>query len=68
MKKIVDEDELVRLLDNFAESEVGRLKVQVKENLVTDGPVRTYHIGRCDIGSPFAKGTPFDVLPDDSCN
>ena len=26
---------------------------------------KKYHYGRCDIGSPFAKGTPFDVS--DSC-
>ena len=41
----------------------GRLKVNVVEGqgeLVS----RQYHHGRCDVGSPWACGTAFDVLDD----
>ena len=43
--------------------EGGRLKVNVVEGqgeLVS----RQYHHGRCDVGSPWACGTAFDVLDD----
>ena len=55
-------DDIVKMLDNFASSEEGRLKVKVSEEL-EEGPVkREYHLGRCDINSAFACGIPFDVL------
>jgi hypothetical protein len=58
-----DVETLVALLDGFARTEGGRLKVNVVEGqgeLVS----RQYHHGRCDVGSPWACGTAFDVLDD----
>ncbi|MCM1090398.1 MAG: hypothetical protein NC092_04035 [Butyrivibrio sp.] len=54
-------DDIIRLLDNYAESGGSRMKLQVVEG---DGNVisRKYHHGRCDVGSPWATGQAFDVL------
>lgn len=54
-------DDIIRLLDNYAESGGSRMKLQVTEG---DGSVisRKYHHGRCDVGSPWANGQAFDVL------
>ena len=55
-----DIEAIIALLDGYAESEGSRLKLQVTEG---DGKVidKKYHHGRCDIGSPWAKGEPFDL-------
>ena len=57
-------EDIIKLLDNYTESGVSRLKLNVVEG---DGEVisRQYHHGRCDIGSPWAKGQAFDVLEDE---
>ena len=53
----IDLDEVVKRLDTFAASDQGRLKVTVSEE-VPEGEVdKKYHLGRCDVGSPWAKGT-----------
>lgn len=57
-------DDIVKMLDGFAESETGRLKVKVSEDLPAGTVEKVYHHGRCDIGSVFACGIPFDVLED----
>ena len=62
--KVKDIDEIVKMLDDFADSDVSRLKVKVSEELESGTDKREYHLGRCDIGSPFACGTPFDVTDD----
>lgn len=56
-----DIDALVALLDGCAVAGDSRIKVDVVEG---EGEVvaRQYHHGRCDIGSPWACGTAFDVL------
>lgn len=54
-------DDIISLLDNYTESGGSRLKLKVVEG---DGEVisKEYHHGRCDVGSPWAKGESFDVL------
>lgn len=56
-----DVDALVALLDGCTRAEESRIQVKVVEG---GGEVlsRQYHHGRCDIGSPWACGTAFDVL------
>ena len=56
-----DIENIIRLLDGFCTAEESRLKLEVTED--TENTKREYHHGRCDVGSPWAKGTPFDVLP-----
>ena len=54
-------EDIINLLDNYAMSGGSRLKLKVVEG---EGEVisRQYHHGRCDVGSPWAKGEAFDVL------
>lgn len=60
-------DDVIRMLDNMANSGVSRIKVETSEN-VADGEVKkAYHHGRCDVGSPFATGKLFD-LEDPGCD
>lgn len=61
-KEAVDIDNLVGILDSFAESNVGRLKLKVSDESPQGSINKQYHHGRCDIGSPWAKGESFDVL------
>lgn len=57
-------EDIVKLLDGYANAGVGRLKLKVVDG---DGGViaKQYHHGRCDVGSPWAKGQAFDVLEDE---
>lgn len=55
-------DELVEMLDNFSNSETGRLKVKMSDEEIEGGVKKEYHHGRCDINSPWACGASFDVL------
>ncbi len=60
-----DIDKIVNMLDSFAQSETARMKLRVSED-VEDGKVeKVYHHGRCDVGSPWAKGQACDVLEED---
>ena len=54
-------DDIIRILDDYAAAGGGRMKLNVVDG---DGEIvsRQYHHGRCDIGSPWAKGQAFDVL------
>lgn len=56
-----DIDALIALLDGRTRAGDSRIKVDVIEG---EGEMlsRRYHHGRCDIGSPWACGTAFDVL------
>lgn len=58
-----DEDALVAMLDGCVSAGESRIRIQVVEG---QGEVieRRYHHGRCDVGSPWACGTAFDVLED----
>lgn len=55
-------DDLVKILDGFASSDSGRLKVFMSDELEQGATKKEYHHGRCDINSPWAKGCAFDVL------
>ena len=59
-----DVDEIIKLLDGYTQAGGSRLKIDVVEG---QGEVlsRQYHHGRCDVGSPWACGTAFDVLEDE---
>ena len=57
-------EDIISLLDNYTAAGGSRLKLKVIEG---DGAVisRQYHHGRCDVGSPWARGTAFDVLEEE---
>ena len=56
MNGISDVDNIVALLDQKVESGVGRIKVQVDEDMKDGAVSERYHHGRCDVASPFATG------------
>ena len=52
-----DIEEIIRMLDGKAAAGVSRIKVMVDETENAEAVKEEYHHGRCDIGSPWAKGT-----------
>ena len=57
-------EQIVAMLDSFASSDASRMKVNVSDEYMQGEVKKQYHHGRCDIGSPWAKGCAFDVLED----
>ena len=53
----MDIDEVIKMIDGKMESGVGRLKVSCDDEQEKDTVKEQYHLGRCDVGSPWAKGT-----------
>ena len=50
-------EDVVKMLDEKTSGGVSRIKVEVS-NEQEEGTVSTaYHHGRCDVGSPWAKGS-----------
>lgn len=58
-------EQIIAMLDGFASSDASRLKLEVSDEYNKGEVKRQYHHGRCDIGSPWAKGCAFDVLEDE---
>ena len=55
-------EDIVNILDAFAASDDrARMKIKMSDELEEGAVKREYHYGRCDIGSAFCKGTPFDL-------
>lgn len=63
-----DIDNLLEILDSFCNAGESRMKLDISEEVASGDTKREYHHGRCDIGSPWAKGTAFDVLEDEKEN
>ncbi len=53
----MDVNELVDMIDGKMSSGVSRLSIGFSEDLNTGVKKESYHHGRCDVGSPWAKGT-----------
>lgn len=69
---MTSEEDIIAMLDKLTKNEVSRIKINVEDNSeesassdATTSPVNEYHHGRCDVGSPWAKGCAFDVLEDE---
>lgn len=60
-----DIDNLLKILDGFCTAGESRMKLDVSEEVASGDTKKAYHHGRCDIGSPWARGAAFDVL--DEC-
>jgi len=50
-------DDFINIIESQMSGGVSRLKVYQSENLEEDEVKKAYHHGRCDVGSPWAKGT-----------
>lgn len=57
-----DIENLIKILDGFCDAEESRMKLNVTEKISPGKTEHRYHHGRCDVGSPWAKGEAFDVL------
>ncbi len=55
-------DDIVNMLDGFIDKDVSRFKITTSEEMEEGEIKEVYHHGRCDVGSPWAKGCSFDVL------
>lgn len=62
--KVSEEDieNVLKLLEVFSKTETSRMKIETAEDRSPGEVVRKYHYGRCDVGSPWARGEHFDVL------
>lgn len=50
-------DDLINMIDGKMNSGVSRLKVGFSEEVDEGQKKEAYHLGRCDVGSPWATGT-----------
>lgn len=50
-------DDVIKMIDGKMEDGVSRLKVSFDDEQEQDTVKEQYHLGRCDVGSPWAKGT-----------
>ncbi len=55
-------DDIVKMLDGFIDKDVSRFKITTSDEIEEGETKEVYHHGRCDVGSPWAKGCSFDVL------
>lgn len=59
-----DIENMLAILEKFGKSDVSRLNVSVSDEMKAGKSAKVSHHGRCDVGSPWAKGDAFDVLED----
>ena len=55
-------DNIVNMLDSLMGSNYSRVKVDVDDTVPESSFKKEYHHGRCDVGSPWARGCSFDLL------
>lgn len=55
-------EDIVKMLDELTTSGDSRIKIEMAQE--QQGVKRSYHLGRCDIGSAFDCGTPIPVEDD----
>lgn len=56
-----DLDRVMEMLDFMTEAGVSRIKVEMSDTVSEGTFQKTYHHGRCDVGSPFATGQLYDL-------
>lgn len=54
-------DDVIKMLDGMVTKEISRMKIETSGEVTEGEAKRTYHHGRCDVGSPFATGKLFDL-------
>ena len=56
-----DLDRVIQTLDYLTGTDVCRITLDVSDTVEEGKTEKTYHHGRCDVGSPFATGQLFDL-------
>ena len=59
-----DIDAIIAMLDGLVQDDVSRIKIEVSDQNPGEMKKQSHH-GRCDVGSPWAKGECFDVLEEE---
>ncbi len=59
-----DINNIIDMLDGMTDKDISRMKIQSSDKLEEGKVEEVYHHGRCDVGSPFARGCDYDILPD----
>lgn len=54
-------DDVIKMLDSMTKAGVSRIKVEASDSIENGTAQKSYHHGRCDVGSPFATGKLFDL-------
>ena len=57
MENYQDIENIIELLDSHMDSGVSRINLHVDDTVAGGDVSERYHHGRCDVGSPWAKGT-----------
>ena len=57
MSEAQDIVNIIELLDEKMSSGVSRLHIDVEDEVREGNVQEKYHLGRCDVGSPYANGT-----------
>ena len=52
-----DIENIINILDGKVEAGASRIKINMTEEQEANSVREEYHQGRCDVGSPWAKGT-----------
>lgn len=60
-----DLNAIINILDAFGNSAESRMKLDISNEMKDGETAKQYHLGRCDIGSPWECGTAFDVLEEE---
>ena len=60
-------DDIIKMLDSMTQAEVSRIKVETSTQEEQGEVKRTYHHGRCDVGSPFASGKLYNFEGENGC-
>lgn len=59
-------DDIVNMLDSLMGDDFSRVKIDIDNSAPDASFKKEYHHGRCDVGSPWARGCSFDLLePED---
>lgn len=61
-------EDVIQMLDSMAQAGVSRIKVESSDEIAEGTAKKSYHHGRCDVGSPFATGKLFDLEEEPACN
>lgn len=62
-----DIDDIIKILDSKCNEDVSRIKINCTDELEEGVFDNKYHHGRCDVGSPWAKGTVSNFNTIDNC-
>lgn len=61
-------EDVIKMLDSMTQAGVSRIKVESSDSMEEGTAKKSYHHGRCDVGSPFATGQLFDLEEEPSKN